>query len=243
MATVVVTVDCAAASQGRCYTPELVRIAEEFHVPMTWLITVSASEPMSNVMLYHAEYLHRIPSWHEIGLRIQFQSNGSLITDPRERGALIQEGRDLLKQCHVKPTAFRAADHALLASDLPYLEDIGIIVDSSPAPGVTTSNGVDWEGIPSQPYRPAHNDLKALGDATVFFVPVLVWNGKALYLDQEWGTVQSALEGNTRGDSVLCLGARDWANGLANWRRAAQLLRQKGCRFVTLTQLASDWSV
>ncbi len=78
MATVVVSVDCAAANQGRCYTPELVRVAEEFHVPMTWLITVSANDPMSNIMLYHAEYLHRIPSWHEIGCACIFK-----VTAPR----------------------------------------------------------------------------------------------------------------------------------------------------------------
>lgn len=243
MATVVVTVDCAAASQGRCYTPELVRIAEEFHVPMTWLITVSASEPMSNVMLYHAEYLHRIPSWHEIGLRVDFRSNGNAVTDTRERGALIQEGRDLLKQCHVKPTAFRAADHALLASDLPYLEDIGILVDSSPAPGVTRENGIDWRGIPSHPYRPAYHDLKAPGEAKILLVPMLAQEGRAIYLDGEWDAVEPVLDSHLRDDSVLCLGLRDWANGLANWRKAAQLLREKRCRFVTLTQLVSDWGI
>ncbi len=243
MATVVVTVDCAAASQGKCYTPDLVRIAEEFHVPMTWLITVSASEPMSNVMLYHAEYLHRIPSWHEIGLRVHFQSNGNTITDPRERGALIQEGRDLLKQCHVKPTAFRVADHALLASDLRYLEDIGIVVDSSPVPGLTTSSGVDWSGIPSHPYRPSVDNLKSPGDANLLLVPMLAHNGQAVYLDMEWEAIQSALTGNLQSDSVLCLGVRDWANGLANWRKTAQFLREKGCRFVSLTQLASEWGL
>lgn len=241
MATVVVSVDCAAASEGKCYTPELVRVAEEFHVPMTWLITVSASDPMSNVMLYHAEYLHRIPSWHEIGLRVHFQSNGNFIADKRERAALIQEGKDLLKQCHVKPTAFRAAEHALLASDLPYLEDIGIVVDASLAPGVVVEGKADWNGIPTQPYHPAYDDLKRQGEARLLLVPMVAQDGQVIYLDGEWQVLQAVLERYLQNDLVIHLGARDWANGVANWRRCAQFLRERACRFVTLSQLASEW--
>jgi len=240
MATVVVSVDCAAANQGRCYTPELVRIAEEFHVPMTWLITVSASDPMSNIMLYRAEYLHRIPSWHEIGLRVHFQSNGSLITDPRERGMLIQEGKDLLKQCHVKPTAFRAADHALQVSDLRYLEDIGIVVDASAAPGLVTDRA-DWSDAPTQPYHPAYDNLKAPGTAKLLIVPLASHQGRVAFLDMEWSSLQGIMEPYLQGDRLLGVGARDWANGVENWRRCVQWLRQQGCRFVTLSQVASDW--
>lgn len=241
MATVVVSVDCAAATEGKCYTPELVRVAEEFHVPMTWLITVSASDPMSNVMLYHAEYLHRIPSWHEIGLRVHFQSNGSFISDERERGALIREGKDLLKQCHVKPTAFRAAEHALRASDLPYLEDIGIVVDASAVPGLVVEGKADWNGIPMQPYHPSYDDLKQSGTARLLLVPLLAHDGQAVYLETEWQVLQSALERSLQDEAVIHLPARDWANGVANWRNCIQLLRERGCRFVTLSQLASDW--
>lgn len=241
MATVAVSVDCAAASEGKCYTPDLVRVAEEFHVPMTWLITVSASDPMSNVMLYHAEYLHRIPSWHEIGMRIHFQSNGNFITDKRERAALIQEGKDLLKQCHVKPTAFRAAEHALLVSDLPYLEDIGIMVDASPAPGVVVEGKADWSGISTQPYHPAYDDMKRQGDARLLIVPLAAQNGQVVYLDGEWQRLQAVLEQYSQQGMVIHLAARDWANGVANWHRCAQFLRERGCRFVTLSQLASEW--
>jgi hypothetical protein len=241
MATVVVSVDCAAANQGRCYTPELVRIAEEFHVPMTWLITVSASDPMSNVMLYHAEYLHRIPSWHEIGLRVHFQSNGSPITEGRERGMLIQEGKDLLKQCHVKPTAFRAADHALQVSDLPYLEDIGIMVDGTVAPGIVVQDKADWRGVPTQPYYPAYDNLKVHGDAKLLLVPTATYEGQVVCLDMEWEVLRIALDDYLRHSEVISIIARDWANGVANWRRSAQYLRERGCRFVTLSQLASEW--
>lgn len=241
MATVVVSVDCAAANKGRCYTPELVRVAEEFHVPMTWLITVSANDPMSNVMLYHAEYLHRIPSWHEIGLRVHFQSNGNLITDKRERALLIQEGKDLLKQCHVKPTAFRAADYALMASDLPYLEDIGIMVDASPAPGLKVGDEVDWSDIPTQPYHPAYDNLKAHGDAKLLVVPLTTHDGQPAYLDIEWSALQAILEPRLAQSAVVSIVARDWTNGISNWRRCAQLLRERGCRFVTLSQMASEW--
>lgn len=242
MATVVVSVDCAAANQGQCYTPELVRVAEEFHVPMTWFITVSASDPMSNVMLYHREYLHRIPSWHEIGLRVHFQSNGNFITDERERAMLIQEGKDLLKQCHVKPTAFRAADYALQASDLRYLEDIGIMVDGTPAPGVVVEGKANWSGAPAQPYHPAYDNLKVQGNARLLLVPLATHEGQAAYLDMEWSFLQKILDRYLQQDSVISIGARDWANGVANWRRCAHYLRERGCRFVTLSQLASEWS-
>lgn len=240
MASVVVCVDCEAASQGRCYTPELVRIAEEFHVPMTWFITVSASDPMSNIMLYHAEYLHRIPSWHEIGLRVLFKSNGNPIDDPRGRASLIQEGRDLLKQCHVKPTAFRAAEYDLRPSDLPFLEDISVVVDCTPAPGVTIEGKVDWSGIPTHPYHPASDDLRRQGDAKLLLVPFAAHNGQVAYLDAEWEVLQAILEHYMQREPVICIGARDYTNGLASWRKCVQLLRENGCRFSTLTQLASE---
>ncbi|MCS6829460.1 MAG: hypothetical protein RMM08_07610 [Armatimonadota bacterium] len=242
MATVVVSVDCAAANQGQCYTPELVRVAEEFHVPMTWLITVSASDPMSNIMLYHREYLHRIPSWHEIGLRVHFQSNGNRITSERERAILIQEGKDLLKQCHVKPTAFRAAEHDLRSSDLRYLEDIGIMVDGTPAPGVVMEGTADWTGAPAQPYHPAYDNVKAQGDARLLLVPLAAHEGHVAYLDQDWGSLRKILDRYLRESPVISIGARDWANGVANWRECAVYLREHGCRFVTLSQLASEWS-
>jgi peptidoglycan/xylan/chitin deacetylase (PgdA/CDA1 family) len=241
MATVVVGVDCAAANQGQCYTPDLVRIAEEFHVPMTWFITVSASDPMGNIMLYHREYLHRIPSWHEIGLRVHFQSNGNFLADERERAMLIQEGKDLLKQCHVKPTAFRAADYALQASDLRYLEDIGIVVDGTAAPGVVVAGRADWSDAPTQPYYPAYDNLKTRGNAKLLLVPLATHEGTVAYLDLEWGSLQAILDRYLQESSVISIGARDWANGVTNWRRCAQFLRERGCRFVTLSQLASEW--
>ncbi|MDW8290979.1 MAG: hypothetical protein RMM06_09655 [Armatimonadota bacterium] len=241
MATVVVSVDCEAANQGQCYTPELVRIAEEFHVPMTWLITVSANDPMSNVMLYHREYLHRIPSWHEIGLRVHFQSNGAYIVDERGRAMLIQEGKDLLKQCHVKPTAFRAADYALQASDIRYLEDIGIMVDGTPAPGVVVEGKADWTGAPLQPYHPAYDNLKAQGNAALLLVPLATHEGQVAYLDMDEGTLRAIIDHYLQEGTVISIGARDWANGLANWRWCARYLRERGCHFVTLSQLASEW--
>src|SRR5262245_18612817 len=64
MPTVAISVDCEAANAGKCYTRELVRVAEEFTVPLTWLIFVSEKDPMSNINLYHNEYFHRIPAWH-----------------------------------------------------------------------------------------------------------------------------------------------------------------------------------
>ena len=77
MPTVAISVDCEAANVGKCYTRELIKVAEEFTVPLTWLIFVSEKDPLSNLDLYYNEYFHRIPSWHEIGLLKHHTSAGT----------------------------------------------------------------------------------------------------------------------------------------------------------------------
>jgi len=135
MPTVAITLDCEAADYPRCYTRDYIKVAEEFTIPITWMIQVSGKDPMGNVQLYYKEYLHRIPSWHEFGLHLHFEDrNGRYVEEPRERGELIQMGKDMLKQAHIKPTAFRAGSYALIPPDLKYLEDMGILVDSSGIP-------------------------------------------------------------------------------------------------------------
>ena len=63
---VAISVDCVCAAQGKCYGTEIVEAAEQYSVPLTWLIGVAEHDPMSNLRLYHNEYFHRIPAWHEI---------------------------------------------------------------------------------------------------------------------------------------------------------------------------------
>jgi hypothetical protein len=134
MPNVVVSIDCEAANEGKAYTKELIRVAEEFTIPLTWLIYVSEKDPLSNLDLYRNEFFHRIPSWHEIGLLVKFESSQGYISDPSARGDLIRIAKDAIKSRHIKPTAFRAHSFDLLPSDLPHLEEAGFIVDGSSCP-------------------------------------------------------------------------------------------------------------
>jgi hypothetical protein len=140
MPTVAITLDCEAADYPRCYTREYIKVAEEFTIPFTWMIQVSGKDPMANVQLYYREYLHRIPSWHEFGLHLHFEdAQGRYVEDPRERGEMIQTGKDLLKQIHLKPTAFRAGSYALTPPDLKYLEDMAFLWTAARFPTRSTA--------------------------------------------------------------------------------------------------------
>ena len=140
--TVAISVDCVCAAQGKCYVSEIVAVAEQFNVPLTWLLGVAEHDPMTNVKLYHNEYLHRIPAWHELGLYLAFDTGAS---NTVERGDLVRIGKDILKQFSIKPTAFRAAGFAdNLLPTLPasqtyfFIEDI-ILQPNNPA-GYPTGN-------------------------------------------------------------------------------------------------------
>jgi len=239
MPTVAISVDCEAANVGKCYTRELVRVAEEFTVPLTWLIFVSEKDPMSNVNLYHTEYYHRIPAWHELGLLLCFENSQGYISDPQERGDLIRIGKDVLKQCHVKPTSFRAHRFDLLPSDLPHLEDIGILVDASACPGALDKHMVAWSEGPTQPYHPAYDDLSRPGDAKILMAPLATYRGISGYLDQGWDKVQPVLEHCLASQEVVNLALSDDVDDTETLRRTLACCREKGARFVTLTQLAT----
>ncbi|NUL82298.1 MAG: hypothetical protein HUU60_06195 [Armatimonadetes bacterium] len=242
MPVVSITVDCEAASHNRCFTKDFVKVSEEFTIPLTWLIHVSGQDPMSNMLLYHQEYLHRIPSWHEFGLHLGFKNGeGRYVEDPKERAHLIQMGKDVLKQCHVKPTAFRASGFALIPPDLRYLEDIGILVDSSVAPSAEYRMFVDWDGAPDKPYHPSYDDAKQAGSAKILEAPIATHQGKMAYLDEGWDHVRPIVEHHLdAGSSLICLAARDYGDCVEAMREAVGMLRQKGARFASLTQLASE---
>src|SRR5579864_9136577 len=172
--TVAISVDCVCAKQGKCYVAEIVAVAEQFNIPCTWLLGVSEHDPMTNVKLYHNEYLHRIPAWHELGLHLTFDTSTS---NTVERGDLIRIGKDILKQFSIKPTAFRAANGDLEANDLKALEDIGILVDATPG-----SSAGRPLGAPKSPYHPSYTQLHQSGDAKIWIVPVANINGARGYL-------------------------------------------------------------
>ncbi|HSV72521.1 MAG TPA: hypothetical protein VLH79_02035 [Chthonomonadales bacterium] len=239
MPVVAISVDCEAANAGKCYTRELVKVAEEFTIPLTWLLYVSQKNPMSNVHLYHTEYFHRIPAWHEMGLLLAFDSTGGYISDPRERASLVRMGKDVLKQCHVKPTSFRAHRFDLLPTDLKHIEDIGILVDASACPGAEDKHGVRLPEGPTQPYYPSYDNLATPGDAAVLMAPIATRNGVAGYLDRGWQVVEQVVEGALEADGVVALALTDTVDNVDALRLTVERCRAHGARFVTLTQLAA----
>lgn len=239
MSIVALTVECEAANNGRCFTRELVQVAEEHVVPMTWLIYVSEREPWSNINLYHAEYLHRIPSWHEFGLLLDFQKSGGYISDPVERGDAIRLGKDVLKACHIKPTSFRAHDYDLLPSDLKYLEDIGILVDSSETPGAQDRHGVTQSDGPHRPFHPSYADLSTPGEARILTAPIATHNGVSATLDKGWPPVESVVSHSLENEPVTVVTLTDTADCRTALDACIKLAKSRGARFVTLTSLAS----
>ena len=240
MPIVTISVDCESAHVGKCYTRELVRVAEEHTVPLTWLIFVSEKDPISNVDLYYNEYLHRIPAWHEVGLLLSFENSLGYMSDPKERGDLIRVGKDTLKSRHIKPTAFRAHRADLNPSDLKHLEDAGFIVDSSGCPGATAKHGIAWPDGPSQPYHPDYDHLSNEGKARILEAPLAAHQGVCGYLDFGWDRIKPLLEKSLGADSVTNLALSDHVDNVGTLGKVIEFCRENGARFATLTQLASE---
>jgi len=240
MPTVVVSVDCEAANAGKCYARELVRVAEEFTVPLTWLIYVSEKDPLSNLDLYHREFFHRIPAWHEFGLLIGFESSNGYVSDPKERGDLIRVGKDVMKSRHVKPTSFRAHRLDLLPSDLRSLEDIGILVDASACPGAADKHEVTWPAGPTQPYHPAYDDLSKPGDARLLMAPIATYQGAAAILDAGWERVRPVVAHSLAEDGVTVIALSDHLDNVEPLRQTLAFCREQGARFSTLSLLAAN---
>jgi hypothetical protein len=239
MPTVTISVDCEAANAGRCYTRELVKVAQEFTVPLTWLIYISEKDPLSNLDLYRNEYFHRIPAWHELGLLVKFEDSNGYISDPQKRGDLLRIAKDTIKSRHIKPTSFRAHDYDLLPDDLPALEDLGILVDGSMCPGATDKTGVRHPNGEDQPYRPSAKALNDKGDCSILLVPVTSKDGVCACLDQGWEKTRPVVEDALANKQVLHMTLTDTVDGVQALRSALAACRQAGAQVVTMTQLAS----
>ncbi|HLJ58012.1 MAG TPA: hypothetical protein VKT77_23440 [Chthonomonadaceae bacterium] len=231
--TVAVSVDCVCASQGRCYVKEIVAASEQYRVPLTWLLGVAEHDPLSNVKLYHNEYLHRIPAWHETGLHLTFDASaGNTVA----RGDLIRIGKDVLKQFSIKPTAFRAANGDLEADDLRALEDIGIIIDSTPG-----SSAGRPLGAPNAPYRPSYSNVHQTGDAKLLVAPLANVGGARGYIDEGFDKVKPIIDAHLKESNILSLALCDCTDNGDNLRNVIDYLKKKhSARFVTMTQLASE---
>jgi len=239
MPTVAISVDCESAATGKCYARELIQVAEEFTVPLTWLIFVSEKDPLSNLDLYYNEYFHRIPSWHEIGLLAKFENSQGYISEPHQRGDVIRIGRDALKSRHVKPTAFRAHGFDLMPSDLAQLEEAHFLVDASSCPGCADKHGVMRPPAPDQPYHPSYTDLNTAGDAKMLSVPLASHGGVCGYLDNSWEKVEPVLTQNLTNKNIVNLALTDSVDDAETLRKTLTLCKERGARFVTLTQVAT----
>lgn len=239
MPTVALTVDCKAAHHDRCYTASLIDTAEKLFVPITWLIHISEADPSANTNLYYREYFHKIPSWHEVGMLVYFENERGYVENARERGNIIRIGKDTLKSHRVKATSFRAGAFALEASDLPYLEDIGILVSSSSVAGSDYKMFRDWTGGPTEPYHPSSDDLLAKGDSKLLEVPVSASDGVHAYLDKGFEDVKPVIDA-CMDREVICIGMRDHMDCAGTLQQVVEYLREKGAHFSTLTQTASE---
>lgn len=239
MPNVVLTVDCEGAHHDRCFTSEYIKVLEEMFVPATWMIHVSLKDPSANTKLYYHEFLHKIPNWHEIGIKVNFENERGYVEDEKERGHIIRVAKETLKSHQMKVTSFRAGAFALLPSDIKYLEDIEIVVDSSVVPDAEYRMFVDWNGAPHEPYHGSADDLKKVGTNKILHVPVATHNGQHGYLDKGYDALQDLFEANLNRE-VICLGLRDYNDSVEDLRKTIAYFRKKGAHFTTLTQAASE---
>lgn len=239
MPNVVLTIDCEGAHHDRCFAKEYIDVLEEEFVPATWLIHVSLKDPSANTHLYYREYIHKIPSWHEIGMKVNFENDRGYVEDEKERGNIIRVAKDTLKSHLVKATSFRAGAFALTAQDIKYLEDIGIIVDSSVIPDAQYRMFVDWDGAPHDPYHSSPENLKTAGSNRILHVPIATHNGQHGYLDSGFDALVPLYEANLEREAI-CLGMRDYYDSVEDLRKTIRWFREKGAHFTTLTQCASE---
>jgi hypothetical protein len=239
MPNVVLTVDCEGAHHDRCYTGDYIRVFEEEFVPATWLIHVSLKDPSANTNLYYHEFIHKIPSWHELGMKVNFENERGYVEDEKERGNIIWIAKDTLKSHMIKATSFRAGAFALQASDVKYLEEIGILVDSSIVPDAEYKMFVDWKGAPHEPYHSDKDDLKQEGKNRLLHMPIATHEGKHGYLDAGFDALVPLFEANMKRETI-CLGLRDYHDSIEDLRKTIRYFRSKGAHFTTLTQGASE---
>lgn len=239
MPNVVLTIDCEGAHHDRCYTSEYVRILEAAFVPATWLIHVSMKDPTANTNLYYHEFFHKIPAWHEIGMKVNFENERGYVEDQKERANILWVAKDTLKSHLVKATSFRAGGFALTPGDLPYLDEMGIIVDSSVVPDADYKMFVDWKGAPHEPYHSDAADLRKPGTNRLLHVPVATHEGKHGYLHFGFDALVPLFEANL-GRETICLGLKDYTDNREDLQKTIAWFREKGAHFTTLTQAASE---
>lgn len=239
MPNVVLTIDCEGAHHDRCFTRDYIDVLESEFVPASWLIHVSLKDPSANTHLYYREYIHKIPNWHEIGMKVNFENDRGYVDSESERGNIIRVAKDTLKSHLIKATSFRAGCFALTPGDVKYLEDVGVIVDSSVIPDANYKMFVDWAGAPREPYHSNPEDLKKSGSNRILHIPVATHDGQHGYLDAGFDELMPLYEANMQRE-VICLGMRDYYDSVGDLKKTIRYFRKSGAHFTTLTQAASE---
>jgi len=239
MPNVVLTVDCEGAMHDRCFTGEYIKVLESEFVPCTWLVHVSMKDPSANTNLYYREFVHKIPSWHEMGMKVNFENERGYVEDEKERGNIIWVAKDTLKSHMIKCTSFRAGAFALMPSDVPYLEEIGILADSSVVPDANYKMFVNWKGAPHNPYHSHRDDLKQEGNNRLLHLPIATHDGQHGYLDMGFDALVPLFEAN-KDCEVITLGMRDYHDSIGDLRKTIRYFRDRGSHFTTMTQAASE---
>jgi len=240
----------------------LLREAERHGIPLTWLLYSGPTRPGEVIAYYRDHVMERIPREHELGLHVHFDDHQlrNYQVDPVRRRELILQGDRVLRVFGFRATSFRAGCWCLQASDVDVLEQIGIVVDSSPCPGSPPRNHPghgDWRELTiREPYHPSHRSLLRRGDARVLVVPVCSSPTPTAdglcepgYLDyRSWGELEPVLEWYSRRGLPISIGTHDGRARAGDWTspadvmdRAIPYLRERGYRFVTLTAMRNLW--
>jgi hypothetical protein len=174
-----------------------------------------------------------------MGMKVNFENERGYVEDPKERGNILWVAKDTLKSHMIKCTSFRAGSFALMPSDIPYLEEMGILADSSVVPDADYKMFVSWKGAPHDPYHSSADDLTKSGSNKILHLPVATHNGAHGYLDAGFEALKPLFDANEKCE-VITLGLRDYMDSVDCLRQTIRHFRDRGAHFTTMTQAASE---
>lgn len=241
---------------------EIIDASERHSVPITWLLYTGITRPEEVVRYYHDNVMRRIPAYHELGLHVHFDDHRleNYESDPAKRRDMIRRGFDVLQKYRIKPTSFRAGCWCLQASDVRALEEIGILVDSSPCPRFSSPNHPghgDWTDLGFRdPYHPSYSSLLERGEAKITVIPVCSSQGPGArggcdcgYLEYRgWEELVRIVAPYVKDRRLISIGTHDGRESGRPRSSQAEVmdslvpyLRERGYQFVSLTQMRNFW--
>jgi len=235
----------------------IIETSQKHSLPVTWLIYTSSTRPQTVARYYKDRVIGRLPASHELGLHVHFDDHNldNYQPDPTERRELIIQGVEVLRKYDIIPTSFRAGCWCLQASDIEVLEEMAILIDSSPCPGFRSPNHPghgDWRNLDLRDaYHPAYDSLFRKGDAKLMVLPICSspepgTGGHVAcgYLEYAgWNELKPILDWYVKNGKALSMGTHDGRRADSAGPspgevldRVAPYLQGEGFDFVTLTQ-------